>query len=274
MEKHHVHQFSPIGEEPILEEEPSFTGNYTAITSTPSSSTLKTATPKKYNLRPKRFSFSTPRTPKVGRYASCSNLKEWVELGECSYAFYFRYRLFFVWFCPFKRCLRHLNVYFLCALWTITSPYFRDEIIHLWMKQCVWDFGSGCSSSSIKWLRESDQDTYREVTIISLSSFICRGKPVRFLVNPIINTIQIHQPSRKLTSTRQSRPSTRSYPWPRSAMPSQSDVAQCSTSSKNEAKSENRARCDLTMMSSFGMKASSSTRPINPSAVVCCGAYP
>ena len=110
MENHHVRQFSPIGEEPILEEDPCFAGNYTAITSTPSSSTLKTATPKKYNLRPKRFTFSTPKTPKVGRYASCSNLKEWVELGELSY------HILCLIFANFKRCLLHLNVYFLCAL--------------------------------------------------------------------------------------------------------------------------------------------------------------
>ena len=82
MDKHQVRQFSPIGEEPILEEGTAHCFNYTAITSTPSSSTLKTATPKKYNLRPKRFSFSTPKTPKMNRYSSCSNIKEWVELGK------------------------------------------------------------------------------------------------------------------------------------------------------------------------------------------------
>ena len=82
MDKHQVRQFSPIGEEPILEEGTAHCFNYTTITSTPSSSTLKTATPKKYNLRPKRFSFSTPKTPKMSRYSSCSNIQEWVELGK------------------------------------------------------------------------------------------------------------------------------------------------------------------------------------------------
>ena len=82
MDKHQVRQFSPIGEEPILEEGTAHCFNYTTITSTPSSSTLKTATPKKYNLRPKRFSSSTPKTPKMSRYSSCSNIQEWVELGK------------------------------------------------------------------------------------------------------------------------------------------------------------------------------------------------
>ena len=87
MDKHQVRKFSPIGEEPILEEGTAHCFNYTAITSTPSSSTLKSATPKKYNLRPKRFSFSTPKTPKMSRYSSCSNIKEWVELGKFFFIF-------------------------------------------------------------------------------------------------------------------------------------------------------------------------------------------
>jgi len=64
-------QFSPIKEECSGS---SINGNSENLENCP--------TPTKYNLRPKRFSFSTPKVPKANRYSSCSNIQECFTLGK------------------------------------------------------------------------------------------------------------------------------------------------------------------------------------------------